>query len=80
MLWGIPQAQKLPQALAQAGQQILLLTIQIELHRQKHFKTHSIPSWGGGVLPLSPVLNTTTSWSEVGQMTEGTLRLACRVE
>lgn len=78
MLWVIPQAQKLPRALAQAAQQILLLTIPMELYRQT-ITSHSLsPPGGGGSLWLL-VLATATHWSEVGQMAEEALRLACSV-
>lgn len=69
MLRVSPQAKKLLQALAQAAQQILLLTIQMELYREKRHVTCSIPS--GWVLPFAPVLAMATSWSQVGQVAEG---------
>lgn len=78
MLRVIPHAQKLLQGLAQAAHEVLLLTLQTELCRQKHHRTHSprpLP-----VLPLIPILVTTTPLVTGRAEGRRALRLACRVE
>lgn len=72
----IPGARELLQALAQAAQKVLPLTVQMGLHTLKRRTTHSLhpsaPSLLLLILPPHPQ-------SQAGQLAEGTLGFACRV-